>query len=316
MDNRQLTIKNMENAKGQIIVTLILVMTVALAIGLSIIQKSLVDVSTATKVEQSSRAFSAAEAGIEKALKSINCGAGGVNCSVTFSENNSSATVNDSNLIPAVPPVGTQQSPLEYPPLAKEDVAHFWLADLDSTDPSNPPLCGPSISCYYTKPTLDVYWGNSTTDRAALELTLVYYGTNPTDPVDPSAKYRNRKWYLDQFDRNNNFHQGCGYTSSSSVENYTCKFTIGGTQDPNGSLPAGLILLRGRLLYNTTSQPIAIQAIWPCSGNGCFIPSQARVLVSSGVSGETQRKVKLFQLNKVVPPYFDYAIFSAGEIRK
>ena len=56
------------NKKGQILLALILVMTVALAIGLSVIQKSLVDVSTSTKVEQSSMAFSAAEAGIERSL--------------------------------------------------------------------------------------------------------------------------------------------------------------------------------------------------------------------------------------------------------
>ena len=42
-----------------IILILVLVMTVALAIGISVIQRSLSDISTATKVEQSSRAFSA-----------------------------------------------------------------------------------------------------------------------------------------------------------------------------------------------------------------------------------------------------------------
>ncbi len=47
----------MNNQKGQLILILILVMTVALSIGLSIVQKSLVDVSTSSKVEQSSRAF-------------------------------------------------------------------------------------------------------------------------------------------------------------------------------------------------------------------------------------------------------------------
>ena len=61
----------MENMKekGQIILILLLVMTVALGVGLTIVQRSLTDISTSTKVEQSSRAFSAAEAGIEKALQ-------------------------------------------------------------------------------------------------------------------------------------------------------------------------------------------------------------------------------------------------------
>src|SRR3989339_1641784 len=71
---------------GQVILILILVMAVALAIGISVIQRSLSDISTSSKVEQSSRAFSAAEAGIEKALR-------GDATAVSFPENNSSATV-------------------------------------------------------------------------------------------------------------------------------------------------------------------------------------------------------------------------------
>jgi len=161
--------------KGQIILILVLVMTVALAIGISVIQRSLSDISTATKVEQSSRAFSAAEAGIEKALR-------GDATAVSFPENNSSATVTGTDLIPAVPADGTRQDPLEYPNLAKEEIAHVWLADPDSA--TNPP------AAFYKQPSLDIYWGNSNFDQAALELTLVYYnGSQYTT--------QNTKWYLD-----------------------------------------------------------------------------------------------------------------------
>lgn len=291
----------MLNEKGQLILTLILVMTVALAIGLSVVQKSLVDVSTATKVEQSSRAFSAAEAGIEQALKG--------NASPQDLGNSASITeISDSGLMPCIPGAtgctqgsGTQQVPLEYDSLlGKEDVGHVWLADYNSTN--NPPDAG------YTQSSLDVYWGNSTQDKAALELTLVYYD---------GSQYLNRKWYLDQISRNppNNFYLGCGTTTSSSLPNYTCKFTLGGSQDSNGPLPSGLMLLRARLLYNTQSQPFAVQAVGTC-GTACSTPPQKRVIISTGVSGETQRRVKFSQFYKVVPPYFDYAIFSAGEIKK
>ena len=307
--------------KGQVILLLILVMTVALAIGLSIVQKSLVDVSTATKVEQSQRAFSAAEAGIEKTLKNDADCSNPVNqvsqnCKADFNvENNSSATIQGGNLIPAMPPANTQQEPLEYPPLAKEEVAQVWLANLNSTN--NPP------DEYYKQTTLDVYWGDpaASNDKAAIELTLVYYGSDLTDPVDTSVKYRSRKWYLDNpsatATRNsaNNFNTSANCPSSGwIVGTYQCKFTIGGTQDSKGVLPAKLMLLRARLLYNSASQPFAVQAVGTC-GN-CSIPPQARILTSTGVSGETQRKIKILQVQKVVPSYFDYAIFSVGEIRK
>lgn len=290
------------NDKGQAILALILIMTVALAIGLSVVQKSLVDVSTSTKVEESSRAFSAAEAGIEKSLQS------GGNTSVSFSENASSANVVDSNLIPAIPAADTRQDPLEYPPLAKEEVAHVWLSDPAASLPN----CVAPFVCY-TQTSLDVYWGDPTaSDKAALELTLVYYGTDSTDLVDPlTTKYRSKKWYLDQKLRDpaNNFDTTSANCSGAFqfTNKYQCKYTLTG-------LSPQLMLIRARLLYNSTSQPFAVQAVGTDVGH--YIPPQARILTSTGISGETQRRVQVFQIQKVVPPYFDYAIFSLGAISK
>lgn len=278
-------------------------MVVALGIGLSIVQKSLVDISTSGKVEDSSRAFSAAEAGIEKALRETASGRIG-SVSVDFTENNSRANVMDTGLLPCIPgascpPGVTTQPALEYPPLAKEEVTHVWLADYTST--SNPP------PLYYAQPTLDVYWGNSGTDQAALELTLVYYA---------GGIYQSKKWYFESSASRaatNGFTLGTcsgNHTPTGGANTYQCKTTITG-------LLSDMMLLRARLLYNTASQPFAVQstATSVCS-SGCYLPSQARKFESTGFSGQTQRKVEVFQINKVVPPYFDYAIFSAGEIRK
>ncbi len=291
----------MKKESGQIILILILVMTVALAIGLSIVQKSLVDVSTASKLEQSSRAFSAAEAGIEKALR-------GDTTPQFFNDNNSQITeiVDPGSLPPAVSS-GTPQPALEYPPLAKEDIAQVWLANPDSA--SNPPAAA------YTQPTLDVYWGNSSTDYAAIEISLIYHN---------GTSYQSRKWYIDNSSASRIPPNGfeaiiCGgYTIG--VNRYQCKKTLGNTLGPgNEPLPVTspnvLMLLRVRLLYNSTSQPFAVQAVDSCGAN-CLLPSQAKSIISTGVSGDTLRKVKLFQLNKVVPFYFDYALFSAGPITK
>lgn len=287
------------NNKGQVILILILVMSVALAIGLSIVQKSLVDVSTASKVEQSSRAFSAAEAGIEKALLESNTTVHGT---PVFADNNSKvAAITDTGFKPEEAAVGTVQTAVEFESLAKEDVKQVWLADFSS--PNNPP------AVFYNPPgnTLDVYWGNSASDMAALELTLVYYSR---------GRYtsENTKWFLDpdsQRVRNNGFEVAdCAgsKTPAHSLTTYQCKKTL-------TNLPLGLMLLRGRLLYNDTPQPFAVQAVGTC-GRDCSLPRQVREIVSTGVSGETQRKIQLFQHNRVVPPFFDYAIFSAGEISK
>lgn len=296
--------KFINSEQGQVILILILVMTVALAIGISVIQRSLSDISTSSKVEQSSRAFSAAEAGIEKALNCPTC----ETTTVEFAENQSRATVTAENRVPAIPAgFGGQQALFECPPsdprLAKEDIAQIWLADPNS--PTNPP------AEFYKQTSLDVYWGNSTDDKAALELTLIYYA---------GTQYQTKKWYLDhRVTRNpdNGFTQAACTGYDLGTTNYQCKYTIGDLP----SSPSRLILLRARLLYlpNTTEgQPFAVQAVGTCSESdtsGC-IPPQARILVSTGTSGQTQRTVQVCQLEKVVPPYFDYAIFSADEIEK
>lgn len=287
--------------KGQIILILILIITVVLAVVLSIVQKSLVDVSSSTRIEQSSRAFSAAEAGIEKALK------GDKNLQ-SFPENNSSITqIFDSGFYPYTVP-NTPQLPLEYPPLAKEDVAQVWLADPAATLPT----CGAPNVCY-TQNTLDVYWGNSSTDRAAIELTLVYHD---------GTQYKSRKWYLDHNSAirtpPNGFNTvSCGGYTLITNTNYQCllRLGIGSAGSFNEALPSGLMLIRARLLYNITSQPFAVQAVGSCA-SGCNIPPQARILFSQGASGDTQRAIQLFQEYQVVPPYYDYAIFSAGDITK
>lgn len=301
----------MSKQKGQIIVTLILVMTVALAIGLSIIQRSLTDVSTSTKVEQSARAFSAAEAGIEKAIQA--------NSDITSPiPLGNEAFIQDvqKNAVPAVPDAGNRQLPLEdLHPLAKDEISQVWLADLYST--SNPP------AAFYTQNSLDIFWGRqniaSADDKPAIEIKVIEYS---------SGVYSTRPFYLDPNSSrvsSNNFtdvSSGCSDTSAGITttvgvnRKFYCRWTLTG-------LNPTLMLLRARILYSRDDQPFAVQAVGnrgvgncPSSPPACWLPLQERIFISTGISGETQRRVQVSRRDKVVPPYFDYAIFSAGEIKK
>ncbi len=286
------------NNKGQLILTLILVMSVALVVGLSVIQRSIVDVSTSNKVEQSSRAFSAAEAGIEQAL--LRADTSGQR-EIPF-DNSAKATVANSGLIPAIAAAGTRQDPLEFPPIDKEEVAHVWLANPYLGDPPNQ---------QYNQDAIEVYWGNSDTDVPAIEMTFVY--------LDGTV-YKSQKLYFDSPSVTrtpiNNFTIS-GVTCRSSTayfqlqeSRYKCMVSAQ-VRSASTNRP---ILGRIRLLYNKSAQPIAF---WGGScGADCSLPPQARRITSTGKSGESQRKVRLFQQDKVVPPYFDFAIFSVGEIKK
>lgn len=285
--------------KGQVILILLLVMTVGLAIGLSVIQRSLSDVSTASKVEQSSRAFSAAEAGIERALQpGSNCG---TNC-VNFNENSAQATVQDNGRVPAIALRGQQQDALEYPPISKETVAQFWVADPNS-------VSIPTTSSYTGLPvnTIDVYWGNSTTDQAAIEITSIYYS---------GGQYLNQKNFYDsaisRISQN-------GFSSPTLIPSTSIRTTTGiiqsfsyGTRVP---IPPNTIMIRTRFLYTSTDQPIAVRGVGTC-GLACSIPPQARIILSSGTAGSAERKIQFFSLDKVLPPYLDFAIFSTGDISK
>ncbi|TSC65478.1 MAG: Uncharacterized protein CEO21_400 [Microgenomates group bacterium Gr01-1014_80] len=266
---------------------LLLVMTVALGIGLSIISRTLTDVSTSTKVEQSSRAFSAAEAGIEQALKQ--------NYQPVNFANQSQATVN--------PPVDLPLAGkgLEYPPVSKEETAHFWLADPKASLPT----CGPPNICY-TQPTLDIYWGSPNSDKAAIEITIINWN---------GSSFQQTKYFYDSDPTRisaNGFSSPLTPCSSSisvdtsfgSSRQFYCKVTLSG-------LPSGLMILRARLLYTNVTQPIAV-----IPTGGASLPPQAKVYTSIGTSGNTQRTIQLFSLEKVVPFYLDYAIFSTGSINK
>ncbi|MBI4038188.1 hypothetical protein HY387_00845 [Candidatus Daviesbacteria bacterium] len=288
----------MAKQNGQIILILVLVMTVALAIGISVIQRSLLDISSSSKVEQSSRAFSAAEAGLERALRQ------------NFTSDSSFQVADLSNATAGVDikanlPAANQS--LEYPPISKEEIAQVWLAD---------PV---TLIKYYDQPWLEIAWGmpniQNAQERPAIEVTVIY---------SVAGAYQSKKFYFDSNSgrASTNGFQDVSANCSNSLP------TISTTMGPNrvfycrnslslSGITPTLILLRARILYSSTSQAFAVLP-WggSCGTNACSLPPQARIVTSTGTAGETQRKVQVFKLDKVVPFYFDYAIFSAGEITK
>ena len=73
---------------GQVVLIIVLLTMVGLTIGLSLISRTVTDVRISSQIEQSSRAFSAAEAGVETALKAIEAAPTGT---LEFDENGTTA---------------------------------------------------------------------------------------------------------------------------------------------------------------------------------------------------------------------------------
>lgn len=65
-----------KNNSGQAVLIVLLIVAVILGLGLSIVSQSTTDVKISKQEQEGSRAFNAAEAGIEEALKSIVVGSG------------------------------------------------------------------------------------------------------------------------------------------------------------------------------------------------------------------------------------------------
>jgi hypothetical protein len=96
-------------------------------------------------------------------------------------------------------------------------------------------------------------------------------------------------------------------TNLSATSAFECKVTVNNV-NADGGVP---VVLRTRMFYSS-NQKFAVQ---PTAGN---LPPQARLYTSIGTTGSeaVQRVLQIMRVDHVVPPFFDYAIFSAGEITK
>lgn len=325
---------NLKNQSGQVVIILTLIMLVSLTVGLAVFQRSVSDVSTSTKTEQSSRAFSAAEAGIERAIQA------GTPISsplpISLDNNQSSATYYSSGELP----VYTQA--LEYPAISKAEFAHFWLANPTDLTP------------YYTQPNITLYFGNvgsdpdnglDLSDKPAIEVNLI--------TRDASGNYLSSRSFFDpDTTRGSVAGSGAsGFAAPTSCDpNGLIKINTSSSVDfvaknaADDSYPAGAnvdrafyckvtiptkifaasdtpMLLRVRLLYSRRKHRLALDpSISSCSTTiaetKCSLPPQATIYTSVGVSGDTQRRLQNFQIKNVAPQFLDFALFSNSNIQK
>ncbi len=290
---------------GQIVVILLLVVVVTLALGLSIINRSILEISTSNKTEDSARSFSAAEAAIEKAIKAS------TDASITSRElvlnNFDNQTNANSNWDIQIPGSGKA---LEYPPFGKESFAQFWLADPNTLAKS---YDGDNFELFFG---LNRDYTIDPDNQPAIEVHVV---------TKKGANFESKKFYYDAYataplsGRNSNGFEGCQNRGNQTPQILTnnntapsifyCRVTVNyrSIADHSNLFP---ILVRVRLLYTSGSHPVALK---PTVGS---LPYQAVIFNSTGTSGNTRRDLQVFQQRYVAPYLFDYVLFSASEIKK
>lgn len=262
--------------KGQIALIALLVLTIATTVGLSLIARTTTDVSVTRNIEESTRAFSAAEAGVEEALKS------GVASEFTIDQ-----TLGVKYNVTVAPAGASPGNPFVFPQKTlSENTETVWLVDHNDDGSVNE-------TRKYTAATIDVCWSSESTTPALI--VAVLYKTS-------GGAYRVAKAAYDPAARANNFSAptpGIGSCPTSTSYRSTIRFSdlaITGTDT--------LIALRIRPVYSGT-----LIAVAPAQD----LPTQGNRIESVGVTGSgVNRKITVYQQYRAPESIFDYAVYSEG----
>ncbi len=307
--------KKSSKQKGQALLIILLVMAVILTIALSIASRSVTDISISKQEDDASRAFSAAEAGIEQALN------GG-----TLSLNGSSLSSGGTFQANVTPLIGSGGTQFVVPVLVSSgEAVPIWFANHD-TNNNNALVCNSSYPCS-TATTFDICWGTNetysdATKQPAIEIS-VFYTTSGNNWA--TAKIA-RTAYDPLVGRTgtpaNNFKTNVAageniagtdfkWCAPISLTNTNVFNPIVSALRPNSADPTGPQFLRIKLFYNDNkAHPVGIKITDTASGTQ--LPPQGNDVSSLGQSGDAARKVEVKQQFRDLPPVFDFGLYSGS----
>lgn len=274
---RESNFVSLKNQKGQALLIIVLVMVVALTVGLSLASRTITNIRNTREQASSQKALSAAEAGIEQAIKS------GANVGGSFSGNTTYTTTVGQVL-------GTSPFLVNGGGLInKNDASYIWVTPYSSV-PANlwqNPWSG----------NLSIYWGassqscaNPSNMPAALEVSVISGSvaapTMKRYVYDPCVARRGA----------NNFSPPTSSTPITPAGTNTT-FTYTGTM----ALTNGLLV---------RVNPLYANSVIGAAGS-IALPQQGITLISTGTSdSNTKRKVSVFQGYPEVPAeFFPYILF-------
>jgi Tfp pilus assembly protein PilX len=271
--------------KGQAALIALLVLTVATTVGLSLIARGTTDISVNRDIEESSRAFSAAEAGVEEALRSGVASSSSLD-QLALQYNVTVASVSASPTNPFIFPKKT----------VSENTETVWLVDhnTDGTIIETPT---------YTANSIDICWSSEPTVPALL-VTLLYKEStdisgNPYRVVKGAYDPNSARATLNSFSAPTALSGGCAAGNTTYRQTMTFS-SLNATIDAADTL----IALRIRPVYSGTQ--LVVRPAQDLAYQGNRIESVGQT--PSGVN----RKIVVYQQYKSPSGIFDAAIFSEG----
>jgi hypothetical protein len=268
---------------GQALVLILLSLSVVLTLILFILSRSITDVAVSSRQEEAVRAFSAAEAGIERAL-------------ITSADYTNEAIGNAVYTTTTIPfAFGSYDLPFPSP-VSYGDTVTAWFVSHGVNDG----LTCDGAPCF-TGDQMKVCWGNPNTSypdanvQPAVEVSI-YYESTPGQlstikiariALDPNTGRRD----------DNYFSAPDPGTCMVGEQVYDFQKTIsfGNLGIPPGSrhTPNGLQFAQIRVLYNSDAQHlVGISVNFP---GGSTLPSQGKQIDSSGSAGDSNRRVIYYQ---------------------
>lgn len=284
---------------GQILVLVLLVVVVILAIGLSVASRNLTNLRSSTQAEQSQRAFTVAEGGVEDVLSKLNTVANVINSGTGTSgcvrESTDTANCSLPNTDPAIGGTVKVKATKGYEKtLEPGEVAQVNLA------------------AYPAGGTFDIQWVKAG-DPAAVTVEFIWICSNV--PVSSNCRGETkgnddygqmREAYTNSPGSITGTQTGIpDCTGGDSI--YSCGLTV---TMPN---PQNVAILRIKPFWNRTTVKIT-----PTGGSAAQFPVQTYEITSTattdtGVSRKVEvRRDALPQL----PAIFDYVLYSGGDIVK
>ncbi len=275
--------KRFGSQSGQVVLITLLVLTVATTIALSLIGRSTIDLSISTTLEESARAFSAAEAGIEEALKT-GVGTGqakvltpGVSYSVSVSSIGGAAGV-------------YQLSRKTF----KGSTDTIWLVSHNSDDTVNE-------TPVFTSDQLKICFSREPVTPALVGTVLYKEGTNGT--------YRVARFALDPdaASRGNNFDSSVVLANGCGLGNFYEK-TI-----TFSSLGISVLGVSADTLLSLRLRPVYSDSTLAIDPMGVALPEQGKRFESVGTT-ETgiSRKVTVYEEHRAPMALFDNVIYTQG----
>lgn len=271
----------LRNSEGQALVIVLLSLAVVITIILFVLSRSITDIAVSDTESQSVSAFSAAEAGVEQALV---IGTG------------SSATIGDASYNASISNVASGVTSFVYPiEINSGDSMTLWLRSQDSS----PSFTGNSIKVCWGKPGTSA----SSSTTPAIEVVL-FYQTIAGNPATTRVYRMGYDPYTGRPVSNAFTSVGAGATIDGRVFPFCSTLDVTGLSNPQFAVI--------RMFYNTnTAHPIGFDTT-----TAATFPTQGINIDSSGTSGQSKRRVQVFQGWPEVPLAMLYGLYSPSGLSK